>query len=140
MLFLSQAWTFTPEVYPTDVRASATAVAYALCRAGAFSSSYIVYDGEKNSWRLPFLASVAALAALAASAVAVDTARAPIVERRDDEDPSAASGRGRPPRRLDAAAGSPRQSGGLVESHHDASDAEDAESMDGDTEANALIY
>ena len=127
------AWTFTPEVYPTDVRVSGTGIAYALGRAGAFSSSYIVYDGEKNSWRLPFLASVAALAALAASAVAVDTARAPIVERVDE------GGAGAPPRGPPRREGARERPAGFGPAPEGA-DASDADSEDGDTEANALIY
>jgi hypothetical protein len=34
------AWTFTPEVYPTDVRVSGTGLAYALGRVGAFGSDH----------------------------------------------------------------------------------------------------
>ena len=127
------AWTFTPEVYPTDVRVSGTGLAYALGRVGAFGSSYIVYDGEKNSWRLPFLASVAALAALAASAISIDTARSPIVERLDED---ADAGRSNP------APHDNRPPGGRAPFAPDGpdDDGDEVESMDGDTEASALVY
>ena len=127
------AWAFTPEVYPTDVRVSGTGLAYALGRVGAFGSSYIVYDGEKNSWRLPFLASVAALAALAASAISIDTARSPIVERLDED---ADAGRSNP------APHDNRPPGGRAPFAPDGpdDDGDEVESMDGDTEASALVY
>ena len=74
------SWIFTPELHSTEVRATATGLAFGMARIGGAMSSYIIYNGLYQWFKVLVLIGVACGGSLLCSSIPHETAGKHMVE------------------------------------------------------------
>ena len=74
------AWIYTPELHSTEIRTTATGLAFGMARVGGAMSSYIIYNGLYQWFKVLVLLGVAMGGALLSSSIPHETAGKHMVE------------------------------------------------------------